>query len=32
MDDGLPKFEGLPAPLGGSAKQLDEPPRTGMRR
>lgn len=30
--DGLPKFEDLPAALGGSGKQLDEPSATGMRR
>lgn len=32
MADGLPKFEDLPAPLGGSGKQLDEPSSTGVRR
>jgi hypothetical protein len=31
MADGLPKFLDLPAPLGGSGKQLDEPARTAFR-
>jgi hypothetical protein len=30
--DALPKFADLPAELGGSGKQLDEPPGTGMRK
>lgn len=29
--DGLPKFADLPAELGGSGRQMDEPARTGMR-
>ncbi len=32
MADGLPKFDDLPAPLGGSGKQCDEPAGTGFRR
>lgn len=32
MADGLPKFEDLPAPFGGSGKQIQEPARTGIRR
>ena len=31
MADGLPKYEDLPAPLGGSGKRLDEPAATGFR-
>lgn len=32
MADGLPKFEDLPAALGGSGTQCDEPSSTGVRR
>lgn len=32
MADGLPKFENLPAALGGSGKRCDEPSSTGVRR
>ena len=29
--DGLPKYEDLPEPLGGSGKRIDEPAATGLR-
>jgi hypothetical protein len=32
LADGLPKFEDLPKPLGGSGQQFDEPARTELRR